>query len=56
MTQMDQTTQQNAAMSEEATAASRSLADESDRLAKVVAQFQVNGAAEPPPRRERKTA
>ena len=56
MTQMDQTTQQNAAMSEEATAASRSLADESDRLAKVVAQFQVNGDADPAPRRERKTA
>jgi methyl-accepting chemotaxis protein len=40
MSQMDQTTQQNAAMSEQATAASRSLADESDRLAKVVAQFE----------------
>jgi len=55
MTTMDQTTQQNAAMSEEATAASRSLADESDRLAKVVAQFQFV-AAEPPQRRELKTA
>jgi methyl-accepting chemotaxis protein len=56
MAQMDQTTQQNAAMSEEATAASRSLADESDRLAKVVAQFHLNGVAEEAPRRELKTA
>ena len=56
MTQMDQTTQQNAAMSEQATAASRSLADESDRLAKVVAQFQLDAGADEGPRREFKTA
>jgi methyl-accepting chemotaxis protein len=55
MNNMDRATQQNAAMSEEATAASRSLADESDRLAKVVAQFQLRGA-EAPPRRELKSA
>ena len=40
VTQMDQVTQQNAAMAEEATAASKSLAQESDRLAEQVAQFQ----------------
>ena len=56
MNQMDRSTQQNAAMSEEATAASRSLADESDRLAKVVANFQLGGKADDSPRRERKTA
>ena len=49
MHHMDQSTQQNAAMSEQATAASRSLADESVRLAKVVAQFQhANKSAEAP--------
>ncbi len=48
MNQMDHTTQQNAAMSEQATAASRSLADESDRLAKVVAQFQFARDSEAP--------
>ena len=56
MSNMDQTTQQNAAMSEQATAASRSLADESDRLANVVAQFQLNGDVDEAPRRERKSA
>ena len=43
MNHMDQATQQNAAMSEQATAASRSLADEGARLASVVAQFQLAG-------------
>jgi methyl-accepting chemotaxis protein len=38
--QMDQVTQQNAAMVEEATAASHSLAGEASELAKLVAQFQ----------------
>ena len=48
MHQMDQSTQKNAAMSEEATAASRSLADESHRLAKVVAQFQLGNGERAP--------
>jgi methyl-accepting chemotaxis protein len=43
--QMDQTTQQNAAMVEEATAASASLASEADRLRQLITQFQL-GASE----------
>jgi methyl-accepting chemotaxis protein len=43
--QMDQTTQQNAAMVEQSTAASASLATEADRLRQLVGQFQVGGAA-----------
>ncbi len=39
--QMDQTTQQNAAMVEEATAASASLASEADRLRQLIGQFQL---------------
>ncbi len=39
--QMDQTTQQNAAMVEEATAASASLATEADRLRQLISQFQL---------------
>jgi methyl-accepting chemotaxis protein len=39
--QMDQTTQQNAAMVEEATAASASLASEADRLRQLISQFQL---------------
>ncbi|SIR40430.1 methyl-accepting chemotaxis protein [Rhizobium sp. RU35A] len=39
--QMDQTTQQNAAMVEEATAASASLASEAERLRQLVSQFQL---------------
>ena len=46
--QMDQVTQQNAAMAEEATAASRSLAQESEQLTSLIIQFQVSqSAAEP---------
>jgi len=41
--QMDQVTQQNAAMVEESTAASRVLADEAEELARLVARFRVNG-------------
>jgi len=37
---MDQATQQNAAMSEEASAASQSLVSESERLARLVGQFK----------------
>ncbi|HBF28215.1 methyl-accepting chemotaxis protein [Rhizobium sp.] len=39
--QMDQVTQQNAAMVEEATAASTSLASESDKLRQLISQFQL---------------
>ena len=40
--QMDQVTQQNAAMVEEATAASHSLATEADDLARLMSQFKVS--------------
>ncbi|MET3527042.1 methyl-accepting chemotaxis protein [Phenylobacterium koreense] len=40
--QMDQVTQQNAAMVEESTAASRVLADEAQELARLVARFKVS--------------
>ncbi|HJZ44505.1 MAG TPA: hypothetical protein VJ233_12345, partial [Hyphomicrobiaceae bacterium] len=43
--QMDKVTQQNAAMAEQATAASRSLAQESAELSNLVRQFQVRGTA-----------
>jgi methyl-accepting chemotaxis protein len=43
--QMDQVTQQNAAMVEQSTAASHSLAGEATELAKLVAQFQTGAAA-----------
>jgi methyl-accepting chemotaxis protein len=39
--QMDQVTQQNAAMVEQATAASHSLAAEADALSRLVGQFQI---------------
>ncbi|MCV3766724.1 methyl-accepting chemotaxis protein [Rhizobium sp. TRM95796] len=47
--QMDQTTQQNAAMVEEATAASASLASEADKLRQLVGRFQLGArmAAQP---------
>jgi methyl-accepting chemotaxis protein len=44
--QMDQVTQQNAAMVEQSTAASHSLAGESESLAKLIAQFQIGVIAE----------
>jgi methyl-accepting chemotaxis protein len=43
--QMDQVTQQNAAMVEEATAASHSLATEADDLARLMSQFKVSESA-----------
>ena len=50
---MDQMTQQNAAMVEQSNAAARSLAHEAERLAQLVAQFAVNqqthGASSPMP-------
>jgi methyl-accepting chemotaxis protein len=42
--QMDQVTQQNAAMAEQATAAGRSLASESEQLARLISQFNISGA------------
>jgi len=48
--QMDQVTQQNAAMVEETTAASGSLAEDSDDLSRLVGQFKVAGG-KPPARR-----
>jgi methyl-accepting chemotaxis protein len=44
--QMDQVTQQNAAMVEQATAASHSLAGEAAELARLVGQFQTGGLAQ----------
>ena len=44
---MDSVTQQNAAMVEESTAASRNLAQEAGELARLTAQFNVNGATRP---------
>ena len=38
---MDHVTQQNAAVAEESTAASRTMSDETERLAALVGQFQV---------------
>jgi methyl-accepting chemotaxis protein len=46
--QMDQVTQQNAAMVEQATAASHSLTGEADELARMVGQFSTGDAAEAP--------
>jgi methyl-accepting chemotaxis protein len=45
VTQMDQVTQQNAAMVEEMTAAARSLSDETDALADLIARFRVDEAS-----------
>ncbi len=46
--QMDQVTQQNAAMVEEATAASHALAAEAEELSRLVSQFNVGDAQAPP--------
>ncbi len=42
--QMDQMTQQNAAMVEQATAAIASLKDETDELAHLIAKFEIGDA------------
>ncbi len=42
--QMDQTTQQNAAMVEESTAATNRLADEASNLARLIARFRLDGS------------
>jgi methyl-accepting chemotaxis protein len=49
--EMDKVTQQNAAMAEQATAASRSLSQESDHLATLIGQFRVNNTAPVEPAR-----
>ena len=53
---MDQTTQKNAAMVEETTAASHALAHEADELAKLMTHFHVSAPATDPLRRELKNA
>ncbi|HZZ69419.1 MAG TPA: methyl-accepting chemotaxis protein [Phenylobacterium sp.] len=45
--QMDQVTQQNAAMVEEATAASHALTSEADTLAALISRFELGGQAKP---------
>ncbi len=55
--QMDQVTQQNAAMVEQATAASHSLASEASELASLVGEFQIGHRAPPaPPRAQPRSA
>jgi len=53
MTEIDQTTQLNASMAEQATAASQSLANECAGLLRLVGQFRLNetrsGRSIPPP-------
>jgi len=48
--QMDQVTQQNAAMVEQATAAAHALREETDALSDVVGQFRIGGASQNAPR------
>jgi methyl-accepting chemotaxis protein len=49
--EMDKVTQQNAAMAEEATAASHALAQESDRLSGLIQQFKIASGGEVTPMR-----
>ena len=44
--QLDQVTQQNAAMSEQASAASQSLAEQGERLAHLIGQFRIAGSSQ----------
>ncbi len=46
ISEMDKATQQNAAMAEESTAASHTLSDEAQRLAALIAEFEVAQAAQ----------
>ncbi|HEV2608724.1 MAG TPA: methyl-accepting chemotaxis protein [Noviherbaspirillum sp.] len=46
MSQMDQVTQQNAALVEEASAAAKSLQDQANHLTQTVARFKADGAAQ----------
>ncbi len=43
--QMDQATQQNAAMAEETTSAARALAEETEQLGQLIGRFQIGAAA-----------
>ena len=52
ITQMDQVTQQNAAMVEETTAASHSLTQETDQLSSLIGQFQIGQESSKDLRRE----
>jgi len=54
--QMDQTTQQNAAMVEQSTAASHALAHEAQELVVAVRKFQIGERAEAPARQPARTA
>ncbi len=56
ITHMDQMTQQNASMAEEATAASQSLATEGEQLSRLIKQFVVSKVSEDALRRQLKTA
>ena len=57
ISQMDQMTQQNAAMVEQTTAASRSLAQEASELARLIGRFTLGGAGDASaPRRASRTA
>ncbi len=56
ITQMDQMTQQNASMAEEATAASQSLATEGEQLSRLIKQFAVSKVSEDALRRQLKAA
>ncbi|MER0239082.1 methyl-accepting chemotaxis protein [Fulvimarina sp. MAC8] len=54
--QMDKFTQQNAAMVEEATAAAKTLSDETEDLADLVSRFRTEGTASAAPMRQTTTA
>jgi len=54
--QMDQVTQQNAAMVEESTAASHAMAQEAEDLSRLVSQFQTGGRSAPAARQGRPAA
>jgi methyl-accepting chemotaxis protein len=56
ITQMDETTQQNAALVEEATAAARSMEEQAIELAEAVARFQLDNAPPARPARLRSAA
>jgi methyl-accepting chemotaxis protein len=56
VSEMDQVTQQNSAMVEETTAASHSLAGETEELARLIGHYKTRAAAEDPIRRELKKA
>jgi methyl-accepting chemotaxis protein len=56
MGRLDQVTQQNAAMAEESSAASQSLAEQGARLAQLISQFRIERSAEDPIERELKKA